>query len=207
MRGVIKYAKDNGIDKLTLEVPGASPDALHIYEKLGFKVLDKVTGSTEDDFWGGLTNMELIIPQNAVRHSEFDPSEVVKYIVAELNNETPEDFLAHYGVKGMKWGVRKDRVKKSRKTKRTESSEHTESRRIKRKKLSEMTNDEIGTLNRRLQLEQQYNQLNPSVYRQGRNAIKEVTSVINTANTVASLPSSPLGKSVIAGAGKVKSNW
>lgn len=206
LRGVVRYAEENGIDRLTLEVPGASPDALHIYQRLGFQVLDQVAGSSEDDFWDGLTNMELRIPQNSVRHADFDPQEVVNYIVAELNNPDPDDFLAHYGVKGMKWGVRKDRVKKPR-SKRPKSSEHEESRRIKKKKLSEMTNEEIATLTRRLQLESQYNRLNPNAYQQGRAAINEITSAINSANTIAGLPSSAIGKAVIAGAGKIKTEW
>ena len=31
-----------------------------------------------------------------------------------INEEDVEDFLMHYGVKGMKWGVRKDRIRKGR---------------------------------------------------------------------------------------------
>jgi hypothetical protein len=107
----------------------------------------------------------------------------------------------------MKWGVRKDRVKKARKPKRTPSEQHIESRKIKRKKLSEMSNDEIATLNRRLQLESQYAKLNPNAYQRGRSVINEFTSAVNTANTIASLPTSPLGKAVIAGAGEIKGKW
>jgi GNAT superfamily N-acetyltransferase len=57
MKAVIKWAKDNGYKKLTLEVPGISPNARHIYEKLGFKNTGKTLGN-KDDMWGGLTCME-----------------------------------------------------------------------------------------------------------------------------------------------------
>lgn len=120
---------------------------------------------------------------------------------------SPDDFLAHYGVKGMKWGVRKDRVKKGRKAKRQASDQHIESRRIKQKKLSEMSNDEIATLNRRLQLERQYLQLNPNLYRQGRSHLSDALTLVDTVDKVSRLPDSALGKAVIAGAGKVKDNW
>lgn len=43
-------------NKLTLEVPGNSPDARHIYEKLGFKEVEYLG---DDDVWDGLTRMEL----------------------------------------------------------------------------------------------------------------------------------------------------
>lgn len=33
---IIKFAKSSGYKKMTLEVPGISPNARHIYEKLGF---------------------------------------------------------------------------------------------------------------------------------------------------------------------------
>lgn len=58
MKGIVNYSKAQGFKKVTLEVPGISPDARHIYEKLGFKAT-KVISDT-DDVWGGLTAMELI---------------------------------------------------------------------------------------------------------------------------------------------------
>ena len=42
---------------MTLEVPGNSPDARHIYEKLGFVAQEQISG--DDDIWGGLTSMKL----------------------------------------------------------------------------------------------------------------------------------------------------
>lgn len=60
LEAIIKLAKEKGFKKITLEVPGNSPNARHIYEKLGFKEANKgkILGE-EDDYWGGLTEMEL----------------------------------------------------------------------------------------------------------------------------------------------------
>ena len=55
-KGVSDFAKAEGFKRMTLEVPGISPDARHIYEKFGFKEVGKTDGA--DDFWGGLTIME-----------------------------------------------------------------------------------------------------------------------------------------------------
>jgi len=57
MDSIIDYVKKNGYKQMTLEVPGNSPDARHIYEKKGFKSLGSI--SDEDDVWGGLTAMRL----------------------------------------------------------------------------------------------------------------------------------------------------
>lgn len=57
VRGAIEYAKKTKCETVTLEVPGDSPNARHIYEKLGFKA-DRVL-SDNDDIWGGLTSMKL----------------------------------------------------------------------------------------------------------------------------------------------------
>ncbi len=57
MRAAIDMAKQDGLKKVTLEVPGASPDARHIYEKLGFKAGKQIT--PDGDMWGGLTEMQL----------------------------------------------------------------------------------------------------------------------------------------------------
>lgn len=55
MDWIIRDSKDSGYKQLTLEVPGISPDARHIYEKKGF--VDEGVLSDEDDVWGGLTKM------------------------------------------------------------------------------------------------------------------------------------------------------
>lgn len=52
----IKYFKRRGFKELSLEAAGGSPDAIHIYEKLGFKKLKQIS---EKDIWGGLTEMKL----------------------------------------------------------------------------------------------------------------------------------------------------
>lgn len=49
-------AKAAGFKQMTLEVPGNSPDARHIYEKQGFVAGKQI--SSDDDVWGGLTKMK-----------------------------------------------------------------------------------------------------------------------------------------------------
>lgn len=56
MRSAVSYGKKQGFEKLTLEVPGISPDARHIYKKLGFEVVEEAKST--NDIWGGLTSME-----------------------------------------------------------------------------------------------------------------------------------------------------
>lgn len=61
LRWIIQFAKERSYKELTLEVPGISPDARHIYEKLGFKEVGQITIPEEDSWWGGLTGMKLIL--------------------------------------------------------------------------------------------------------------------------------------------------
>lgn len=55
----LSECKKNGYKTFTLEVPGNSPDARHIYEKLGFKDVKQLTTPEDDFYWGGLTSMKL----------------------------------------------------------------------------------------------------------------------------------------------------
>lgn len=55
MQAATDFARDNGMKQITLEVPGISNDARHIYESQGFVAEGKI--SDEDDVWGGLTKM------------------------------------------------------------------------------------------------------------------------------------------------------
>ena len=54
MRTIINKAKELGYRKLTLEVPIGSPNARHIYEKLGFTAVKEI----KDETWDNLTMME-----------------------------------------------------------------------------------------------------------------------------------------------------
>ena len=59
IKSAVQYAKQTGMKELTLEVPGTSPDARHIYEKFGFEAVG--TLGNKDDAWGGLTKMRMTL--------------------------------------------------------------------------------------------------------------------------------------------------
>ena len=93
--------------------------------------------------------------------------------------ETAEDYeLFHYGVKGMKWGVQKGGggVKTSRLERKlaekaeeakTHSSDHKTAQKLRAKPLPTMSNDDIRTLNKRLELETNYARLMESTRKKG----------------------------------------
>lgn len=73
---------------------------------------------------------------------------------------TYDDYLAHYGIKGMKWGIRKDR-RGGRKP--TASRDKREARRLMKqtykKGTQSLSNKELERLNKRMQLEQSHKEL------------------------------------------------
>lgn len=99
------------------------------------------------------------------------------------------DYFAHYGVKGMKWGIRKDRVTsgarkvkqkaKDTKTYRKAKSEHekylanrsasrVQSDEIRKKKAYQLSDEELKIAIGRMNLEKQYKNLNREVYHPGQ---------------------------------------
>lgn len=52
---VVQYGKSKGYEYATLEVPGTSSDAHHIYKKVGFEDVEEF--NDKNDIWGGLTSM------------------------------------------------------------------------------------------------------------------------------------------------------
>lgn len=93
------------------------------------------------------------------------------------------NYLQHYGVPGMRWGFRRYQNKNGTLTKagknrrKTNSDDYNESRKIKSKKIREMSNAELKKLNERQQLEKNYRNLNSNVISKGMKFITTATSI------------------------------
>lgn len=128
--------------------------------------------------------------------------------------KAPDDFLAHYGIKGMKWGVRRKRGSDGRVKgsggrdadgrlqpgqPRAKSFDANQADKLKKKRISEMTNSEIKQLSERLRIEQELKQLkakDSNKLKSGQERVKEIASVGKTLNDVYTVVNGPLGKAV-----------
>lgn len=99
-----------------------------------------------------------------------------------------DNFLQHYGVKGMKWGVRK---KRTRKRKRSYSKDYSESRRLKKRRVSELSNEQLRTLNKRMKLEEEYKRLNPSAVKRGLKVAGTIAGTLGTVGAIYGAMNSP----------------
>lgn len=90
--------------------------------------------------------------------------------------------LMHYGVLGMKWGVRKDRSSGSsrKRGKSSWSDDAKEARAIKKKKVKQMSNAELKKLNERTRLEQEYSRLSPNVISKGWKTVVATAGAMGT---------------------------
>lgn len=75
--------------------------------------------------------------------------------------------LKHVGVLGMHWGVRK---------RGPDSADHTTSRELKKKRTSELSNEEIRKVVTRLSLEKQLSSLNPKTTGLGQKLVGQLLS-------------------------------
>lgn len=180
----VELGQKEGSKRVTLEVPGNAPDAKHIYKKLGFKESGPPSrGGDLDLMWGGLTRMELDISSRKIKHADTEPEEVDDEDLEKAFDQhfrsllTPDakkggedtvahndadDFLAHYGVKGMKWGVRRAEKAEKKAQKRYENSSEDSraaqdaTRKIKKGgSVDALSNKELQALVQRMNLEQQ----------------------------------------------------
>lgn len=105
------------------------------------------------------------------------------------------DYFAHYGVKGMKWGVRHDkpssgirkkasatiskakaernRRKKAEFARRSPERKSVDTIRASKKKAKYMTDAELKTAINRLNLESQYNRLSMEIYSPGKKFVRD----------------------------------
>ena len=92
-----------------------------------------------------------------------------------------DDYLAHYGVLGMKWGVRKDKAKGGLRKRKSTPVHDDYKKAHSGKSVKSMSDSELRSVNNRLQMERQYNELT----RKTSKGKKVVNALIKTAGTIA----------------------
>lgn len=90
-----------------------------------------------------------------------------------------ENYLAHYGILGMRWGVRRSKAQLERARGKTKSDDDSsEESSTKKKSVSEMSDDELRTRLNRMNMEIQYrnavNQLTPKKESRVKRVLKDV---------------------------------
>lgn len=108
-----------------------------------------------------------------------------------------DDILAHYGVKGMKWGVRRKNIPKQGPSDDAKDA-HRSFVKAKVSGVEALSNKELKAVNERLNLEMNYQRLsyNPGKLQKGLDAVKSMLKVGNTVNDAIQFANTPTGKAI-----------
>jgi hypothetical protein len=93
----------------------------------------------------------------------------------------------------MKWGVRRDRSTSKPKG----SSDYENARALRKKGSKNLSTNELQELTKRLNLEKQYRDLNPSDFDKGMNLIKKITAAGTTLASLYAVLKTPLAQDIL----------
>lgn len=115
--------------------------------------------------------------------------------------------LKHVGVLGMRWGRRKSESSSGsrgskKKSSVEESADHKTISALKKKKVNELSNDEIRKVATRIQLEMQYRSLNPKGLDKGKKTVDDTIKTLGYITTSAATVTAAvlLGKKIYTAA-------
>lgn len=97
-----------------------------------------------------------------------------------------QNELIHYGIKGMKWGIRRTpeelghlSERKFKTTREKKPNYNLSPKKVKRQ-MSGMTDAELQRAINRLNMQQQVNRMNPNVVARGQSQLKAYTALLGT---------------------------
>jgi hypothetical protein len=95
-----------------------------------------------------------------------------------------DDELAHFGVKGMRWGVKRGDNSLNTHTSADAARYNKIAKRLQTKGVNNLSNDDLAKLNKRNQLLSEYRKNNPSKIERGAKATKRAITVLKAAGTL-----------------------
>jgi hypothetical protein len=105
-------------------------------------------------------------------------------------------FLEHHGVKGQKWGIRNKRVSTTAGHKKPPSIDARRAAELRQRPLSSLSNQQLRTVNDRMNLEQNYSRLNPTKIQSGKRKAGELLATAGLGVTAYSIITGPAGKAL-----------
>lgn len=122
-------------------------------------------------------------------------------------DENVEKVLQHWGIPGMKWGIRRavgpsGRVSGGGGKPPKGSEDYQKARALKKKGYKNLSDQELKALNSRMNLERNFRDLKSSDQQRGLDFVKTATAIGTTLASAYALSQTPLGQKVISGIGK-----
>lgn len=125
--------------------------------------------------------------------------EELKKPLSSFKHSMPEDtYLAHFGVKGMKWGVRRSREERAAAAEDAVRARQTQAK-INKGGVASVESKDLQDLINRMRLEQDYARLKGSETSKldsGHNKVKKLVDLAKTAQEVHKVATSPFGRAL-----------
>lgn len=109
-----------------------------------------------------------------------------------------DSFLEHVGVKGMRWGVRRNGSSvTSGKKQKPVSTDRKRVDKLRSKGAPALSTKQLKSVKERMELESSFSRLNPTKVQKGHAHVKEFLAIAGTAGSLYALSKSPAGKALM----------